>query len=754
MKNKFYRFWTASLSRQLMIGIALVHAVLMSIFVFDLVDREQDFMLSQSSDGAIGLAHTLAANGSSWILANDFVGIEEVIQSQNSFPGLVYAMFLDMNGKVLGFTDRNKVGQYIDDPLSLQLLHASPTKQILIDTSELIDIAVPINVKSRQVGWARIRLDRSEISNNLKIVTLNGLTYTAFAISIGLLFAWFMAKRMTHDLRTLEKKANQVSKGKTDINFKLERADEIGKLSIHFDNMVKKRENLLSRTHQKLVLSEERLQLALDGSNDGLWDWNMKTNDVYFSPRWKNMLGYEDHELQNNFKTWEDNLHPEDKSRAYDEVMAVVNGSKPSLETIYRLKHKDGSYRWILDRGKIVSDNNGSATRMVGTHVDITKRITAEIELQESKDQWMETFDALTDIITIQDKDMNIIRANKAAYEFFDEKPGSLLGKSCFHVLRGNTEPCIGCPLSNTMLDTKSHTEIIHHQHLYKTFMVSSSAILDKQGNIQHLVHIAKDITEHREQEQQLLKMSVDNEQLKHIESLQTMAGAIAHRFNNAMTAVRGNLDLITFSLSKSSNEYQMAVDAANAAKGASRVGTLLLSYVGQQSFKLEETVFSKLVKEITVTLGKQWRNTVSLQFTAPDQPLTCMIDGEHIKEVIENILVNAVESLEENEGTIEITLGSEYLSADVFPISFQNDTLKDREYLFCQIKDTGHGITPEDMPRIFEPFYTTRFVGRGLGLAMTVGIMRTHNGAITVESIPGDGTTVRVILPAMNSAF
>lgn len=752
MRNIFYKFWAASISRQLMIGIALVHAVLMSIFVFDLVDREREFMIDQNNKSAIGLAHTLATNGSSWILANDVIGIEEVIQSQNSFPDLISAMFLDMNGKILGFTDRSKVGQFINDPLSLQLLKARPTEQFLVNNSKVIDIAVPVKTNDRQIGWARIRIDRSEITANLQIITNNGLIYIAIAISVGLFFAWFMARSMTKDLRTMEQKANQVFDGKKDVNFLLDRTDELGKLSTHFDKMVKKREDELSSTNHKLADSQERLQLALDATNEGLWDWNMKSNEVYFSPRWKSMLGYEPHELENTFKTWEDLLHPEDYERVYNEVMALVSGSTQYLESIYRLRHKDGSYRWILDRGKVISGIDGQATRMVGTHADITKRITAEIELQESKDQWMETFDSLTDIITIQNKEMRIVRANKAAYQFFDQNSDGLVGKSCFQVLCGKAEHCKDCPLSKTMTDNSSCTEIIHHEHIGKTFMVSSSSILDENGELQYLVHIAKDITEHEKQEQLILKMSLENQQLKHIESLQTMAGAIAHRFNNAMTAVRGNLELMSLSLNKDSDEYSMATDAANAAKGASRVGSLLLNYVGQQPLQLEKTAFSDLVRETTTSLQHYWKLPISLQFTPPDEPNLCMMDRSQLMEVIENILINAVESLEENGGTVDVSFGADYFTADSFPVSFQNDDLIDGRYIFCQIKDTGHGIAPEELPRIFEPFYTSRFVGRGLGLAMTIGIMRAHKSAITVESIPDGGTTVRIFLPTIES--
>ncbi len=229
------------------------------------------------------------------------------------------------------------------------------------------------------------------------------------------------------------------------------------------------------------------------------------------------------------------------------------------------------------------------------------------------------------------------------------------------------------------------------------------------------------------------------------------MAGAIAHRFNNAMMAVQGNLELMTDTLPADSNEYKMATDAMKAANGASQVGSMMLDYVGQRAFKLQEIPLEALVRECTTSLNTLMLPSVSLHFTPPERPLNCAVDPKQMKEVIENVLINAIESLDNSIGTIKIKFGIDYFTNDSFPINFQIDECKDGNYIFCQIEDSGHGMSPENLLRIFEPFYTTRFVGRGLGLALTAGIMQSHHGAIMVESIPGQGTTVRVLLPSVH---
>jgi PAS domain S-box-containing protein len=134
------------------------------------------------------------------------------------------------------------------------------------------------------------------------------------------------------------------------------------------------------RAQDALLQSEERFELAVRGSNDGIWDWNLVTNEVYLSPRWKSMLGYEGPEIPNQFDSWEKVVHPKDHDRTLAGVQAHLEGLTPSFEIEQRLLHKDGTYRWILARGVCLREASGKAYRMAGSHTDITERKRAEDE--------------------------------------------------------------------------------------------------------------------------------------------------------------------------------------------------------------------------------------------------------------------------------------------------------------------------------------------------------------------------------------
>ncbi len=149
---------------------------------------------------------------------------------------------------------------------------------------------------------------------------------------------------------------------------------------------------LRERTAAENALRESklRLELALESSNTGLWDWNLQTNQVWFNKKWKSMLGYQEHELENNFTTWQSRVHPEDEQRTYKDIEQHIQGQTDFYRNEHRLRCKDGSYKWILDQGRIVEwDSSNRPLRFIGTHTDITDRKEAEqtIERQAQRER-------------------------------------------------------------------------------------------------------------------------------------------------------------------------------------------------------------------------------------------------------------------------------------------------------------------------------------------------------------------------------
>src|SRR3989339_582772 len=139
---------------------------------------------------------------------------------------------------------------------------------------------------------------------------------------------------------------------------------------------------------ERLQESEERWKFALDGSGDGVWDWNAVTNKVYFSPQWKKMLGYDDTDIGNDLSEWDTRVHPEDRSSVFADLKLHLDGKTPFYLNEHRMRCKDGTYKWILDRGKVVNKNSaGAVVRVIGTHTDISARKKFEEEQRKTQEQ-------------------------------------------------------------------------------------------------------------------------------------------------------------------------------------------------------------------------------------------------------------------------------------------------------------------------------------------------------------------------------
>ncbi|MDD3519063.1 MAG: EAL domain-containing protein, partial [Chromatiales bacterium] len=373
------RLFTATITRQLMLGIAIVHAVLMTVFVFDLVARERAFLSEQSEKQALSLAATLAANGASWLLANDVVGMEEVIAAQSGYPGVRYAMFVDRDNKVLAYTDRSKVGQYLSDEVSRLLLDVAAVPQLLIDRVEFSDAAAPIFSNDMHIGWARVGLSRGEIAKNLERVTHDGLVYTVVAILVGSVFAWLMAKGLTTGVRRLATQADRVRQGERDVDFSIDRDDELGHLSDAFGRMV----TTLDAREREVATNHALLRSILDASPDLIFFKD--GNGVYrgCNDAFAEYIGRSESEIVG--RTDCDLLDAETAAffRDNDRKMLELGQRRNNEEWV---TYPDG-HRVLMDTMKTpYYGPNDSALGVLGISRDITARYLADQQLRQSQE--------------------------------------------------------------------------------------------------------------------------------------------------------------------------------------------------------------------------------------------------------------------------------------------------------------------------------------------------------------------------------
>ncbi|MEG4083783.1 PAS domain S-box protein [Microcoleus sp. POL10_C6] len=274
--------------------------------------------------------------------------------------------------------------------------------------------------------------------------------------------------------------------------------------------------NIADRKQAEAALreSEERWELSVRGNNDGIWDWNVQTNEIFFSSRWKEMLGYEDHEIPNILDQWVNLIHPDDLGWVMQAVQDHFAKKTPFYITEHRIRCKDGSYKWILDRGQALWDDAGNVIRMAGSHTDITERKQAEVALQVSEARYRQLIDNLNAGFVIHATDTSVQLCNETAAELLGFSMDQILGKTVsdpgLHLVRedGSVMPLEQYPV-NQVLSTGSSLKnyvlgIKKRSDSCVWVLVNAYPELDQKGQIQRVVVTFIDISQRKKVEQDI----------------------------------------------------------------------------------------------------------------------------------------------------------------------------------------------------------------------------------------------------------
>ena len=398
------------------------------------------------------------------------------------------------------------------------------------------------------------------------------------------------------------------------------------------------------------------------------------------------------------------------------------------------------SCTWHISKFPIAHDDKGKTTLICSFTHDITERKLTEKHIIEAKEQWEATFDTIDDIVTIHDRDMRIIRANKAAGNLFQVPPAELIGKHCYEIFRNASEPCADCPEILAQQDLVKHRVNICHQNLGKTFEATSFPIVDHTGLV-GFVHIAKDITKE-------LRIVEQLKQAQKMEAIGTLAGGIAHDFNNILTPILGYTEI---ALTKIAPDNSLTADLQQINTAAGRAKNLVQQILAfsRQGAK-EKTLLQPhlVVKEALKLLRSTLPATIEFKTEIASDCGAILADPTQLHQIIMNLCTNAYHAMETTGGILGVSLS--HATIDEADNKAAGSELLPGDYILLTVSDTGCGMEHKTLERIFEPYFTTKSNGKGtgLGLSMVHGIVKSYQGHITVDSEPGKGTNFHVYLP------
>jgi len=441
-----------------------------------------------------------------------------------------------------------------------------------------------------------------------------------------------------------------------------------------------------------------------------------------------------------SYEWWLGRLHPEDRKLATESIAVTLRDGVSQSE--YRLRHKDGSWRWVDDNRRLIRDDRGTPIELVGVWTDVTERHVAQDELRISEQRFSDMLRNLHLVALTLDLQGRITYCNDYLLNLTGWTREELLSRDFFEVFTsaddaGNLRKAFRSLLHDDPKSRHYESEMLTRSGERRLVRWNNSALRSGSNDVIGTVSIGEDITEQKNLERQLFHA-------QRLESLGTLASGIAHDLNNLFMPI-----LIGATLMKRLETSERSQKAIRTIENCVRRGTDLVKQVllfarGVEGRRVRvdiADVISEVGGIVLSTFPKNMTLTTSIAATLP----SLMADRTQLVQVFLNLSVNARDAMPDG-GCIKV-------SAECSEVSGREAVvhgIPGGRYVVLEVADEGTGMPQKVMDRVFEPFYTTKRVGQGtgLGLSTSLGIVRSHGGFMTVSSSEGNGSSFKVYLP------
>jgi PAS domain S-box-containing protein len=658
------------------------------------------------------------------------------------------AYVVNRRGDLIAFGDTARVlkGENVAhlEPVAefLQSAHTSGPELVSRYTGIMGATVVGTYVPLKEPDWAVVtelpwrEAYREVVEGTVVYLSITlGILFLAGAVGVSL------ARRLSIPLINLTQTASRIAIGERELQAPVDGPREVVELALAFNSMTAQLQQSLSelelqiaevkRTEEALRVSEERFRLAMEGTTDGIWDWNLQTGNAYFSPRYYAMLGYEPNEFPASFESWRRLVHPDDLPAAEKVVLEALKGNAPYVVE-FRMGSKSGEWIWILGRGKVVErDDQGNAVRVAGSHSDIGARKQVEQALEESRSVLEATMESIKDGLLVVSSEGIISHHNARFREMWAiDAPIEIGGPDkdlIEYVLPQIQEPERFLDRILELYDSTDIAEDVLHLKDGRVLERISYPLI-RDGLEGGRVWLFRDVTERMRHEEELRQRT---------DELTRFIYTVSHDMKTPLVTIRTFTGFLKQDIESQDSE-RIAKDLRfidNASEKLSRLldELLELSRIGRKVNPPVDVTLQELVGEaLMLVAGAIIQRDVEVRVTEE----RVLIRGERSRliEVFQNLLDNAVKFMgDQTEPAIEVGVQEAETGLVIF------------------VRDNGMGIDPRFRHKVFDLFekLEPNVEGTGIGLALVKRIIEVHGGRVWVESAGiGKGTTFYFSLP------
>ena len=500
------------------------------------------------------------------------------------------------------------------------------------------------------------------------------------------------------------------------------------------------------RAEEKLRQSREHYALAQEAANIGSWHWDLQTDKLYWSEQIEPMFGFERGKFRRTYEAFLECVHPDDLQFVINSVDSAVETDK-KYDIEHRIIWPNGTIRWVSETGKIRHDENGKSVQMLGIVQDITERKQAEEKLLESEERFRLMMEQSSSVIEFYNIDGLQINVNRAYEELWDFPASRTINK--FNVLESKEVEATGLmdyikrayagqtvAVPEYEFDPSGETEA---KGLGRKRWLSTRIypLKDPNGNVKNVVITHDDISERRRAEEKEKQHQAELAHAARLSIMGQMASELAHEINQPLCAIMGRAESslrMVKSIEPKNNDLADQIETIvrqtdRAAKIVSRI-----KHFAVKDTNVRSTVYvNEVVGEALDIIGYEIKKEGIKIDLDLDDPKPIQADPVQIEQVVLNLIQNGIEALQKtSQPKRKLTIGTRSLDGAVE----------------VAVRDTGAGISEEDVENVFESFFTTKTRGLGIGLSISRSIIESHGGSLNFRENSTDGVTFYFTLP------